>query len=217
MYPISKLFARIGLALLVGICAASAHAAVVAGRDYVPVSPAQQTDAKGKVEVIEFFSYACPHCHAFEPTLEPWIKKLPKDVEFKRIPVIFRDTWGPLAKLYFALEAIGELERLHAAAFDAMHLDNINLSDPSIQADWVAKKGVDRKKFVDAYNSFSVQSKVNRAQQIAQGYKVSGVPAIAVAGRFMTSQSMAGGSEGTLRVVEELVEQVRREIATSKK
>lgn len=217
MHPIKNFLARIGLALLVGALTVAAHAAVVAGRDYVPVNPAQPTDTNGKVEVIEFFSYACPHCHAFEPTLEPWIKKLPKDVEFKRVPVIFRDTWGPLAKLYFALEAIGEAERLHAAAFDAMHLDNVNLSDPNIQADWVAKKGVDRKKFVDAYNSFSVQSKVNRAQQIAQAYKVNGVPAIAVAGRFMTSQSMAGSSEGTLRVVDELVGQVRREISTSRK
>lgn len=217
MVPMIKLLRYFSLLLVLVGFAAVASAKPVVGRDYTPIDPPQNTDSKGKVEVIEFFSYACPHCHAFEPALEPWVKKQSKDVEFKRVPVVFRDSWMPLAKLYFALEALGETERLHGAVFDAIHLDNLNLSDESRMADWIASKGVDRKKFTDAYTSFAVQSKTTRAQQIARAYKINGVPSLAVDGRFMTSQSLVGGSEKALDVVDELIRQVRTEHGSAKK
>ena len=191
--------------------AGTAGAAAVAGRDYVSISPPLPTDSGGKVEVLEFFWYGCPHCFDLEPALTKWVKNLPKDVEFKRVPAIFRESWVPGAKLYYALEAMGELDRLHKDVFDAIHADRTNLFDEKILTEWLSKKGVDRKKFGETYSSFSVQSKVQRAMQITQASKIQGVPAVAVQGKYVTSNSIAGGMDGIFPILDDLIAKVRAE------
>lgn len=160
--------------------------AQTAGREYLPIEPAQATDNPAKVEVIEFFSYGCPHCSEFHPTISKWSAKLPADVVFKRVPVSFgRAQWANLSKLYYALEATGDLAKLDGAVFHALHEKGLRLYDDKNIAEWVAAQGVDAKKFADAYNSFGVISKVKRADQLAQGAKIQGVPALAIDGKFL--------------------------------
>ena len=190
-----------------------AAAQAVAGKDYVVVSPAQPTESKGKVEVLEFFSYGCPHCSEFEPLLEKWTKTQGKDVEVRRVPITFgRDVWIPLAKMYYALEALGELDRMHGVVFDAMHNQHVPLNVEAAQFEWIATKGIDAKKYQDVYKSFTVQSKVARAQQVAAAYKITGVPTMAVGGRFMTSGSLAGSHEGMLRTLDQLIVTARADL-----
>ena len=172
------------LALLAVVLPARAELAV--GRDYVPIVPAQTSDHPAKIEVIEFFSYGCPHCSDFHPVLGKWSATLPGDVVLVRVPITFgRPQWASLAKLYYALEATGDLARLDGAVFDALHRKGIKLYDDRSVADWVKAQGVDGKKFADAYSSFGVVSKVKRADQMAQAYKIQGVPALAVDGKYL--------------------------------
>jgi len=178
----------------------------VAGDDYVALeSRAPVEAAAGKVEVVEFFWYSCPHCNAFEPTLAAWIKKLPKDVAFRRAPVAFRDDFVPQQRLYYALDAMGLVEQLHAKVFAAIHTEKQDLSKNAAILDWVAKQGVDKAKFSEQFNSFSVASKASKAAQLQNAYKVEGVPALGVAGRFYVDGSLAKGMERALKVVESLV------------
>ena len=160
---------------------------------FTPVSPVQPTDDPAKIEVIEFFSYGCPHCNDFHPLISQWAAKQPADVVLKRVPVTFgRAAWGNAAKLYYTLEATGDLARLDSEVFKAIHTDRTNLFDEKSIFEWVAKKGVDAKKFADTFNSFGIMSKVKRADQMAQAYKVSGVPAVYVDGKY----AVAGNNFG---------------------
>jgi thiol:disulfide interchange protein DsbA len=179
------------------------------GREYTLVAQPQPTDAK-KIEVMEIFAYSCPHCFDLEPTIHPWSKKLPKDVSFARIHAVSNPAWLPLAKLFYALESLGELERLHADAFNAYHIKDVKLSDEKAAAEWVSKQGVDAKKFTDAYNSFGVQSKIARSRQLTSAFGINGVPTIVVAGKFQTSAAMAGGHENALRVTDYLINLARK-------
>lgn len=177
-----------------------------AGTDYQVLDPRAPVDAPaGKIEVVEFFWYSCPHCNVFEPTLEAWVKKLPKDVAFRRAPVAFRDDFGPQQRLYFVLEAMGLVEKLHTKVFAAIHVEKLNLSKTDGIADWIAKQGVDRAKFMEQFNSFSVATKATRTTQLQNAYRVEGVPALGVAGRFYTDGSLAKNMERALQVVESLV------------
>ncbi|MDD5295846.1 MAG: thiol:disulfide interchange protein DsbA/DsbL [Rhodocyclaceae bacterium] len=211
MSLIQKLTRRSFLVLsLAGLAAFGAQAAApVAGKDYQVLNPAQPTSGAGKIEVMEFFSYGCPHCKDLEPLLENWSKKLPKDVAVKRVPVAFGASWVPLQKMYLTLEALGQSERLNAQVFAAVHNENLRLNDEKIQLDWVAAHGVDRKKYQEMYNSFTVQSSAMRAQQLTRDYKIEGVPSLAVAGRYLTSASLAGNHENSLAVVDELIAKSR--------
>lgn len=182
----------------------------VAGRDFQQVDPRASVDAPaGKIEVVEFFWYSCPHCNAFEPTLAAWIKKLPKDVAFKRVPVAFRDDFVPQQRLYFALEAMGLVDKLHAKVFEAIHAKKQRLARVEDIAPWVASQGVDEAKFLEQYNSFSASSKARRAVQLQDAYHIEGVPALGVAGRFFTDGAMAGGMDRALQVADALVADVR--------
>ena len=181
-----------------------------AGRDYQVLDPQAAVDAPaGKVEVVEFFWYSCPHCNVFEPTLSEWVKKLPKDVAFRRVPIAFRDDFVPQQRLFFALEAMGLVDKLHAKVFAAIHGEKQNLATGEAITEWVGRQGVDKAKFVEQYNSFSVVTKAGRASKLQNAYKVEGVPALGVAGRFYTDGSMAGSMERALQVVESLVAEVR--------
>ena len=181
-----------------------------AGTDYQALDARAPVDAPaGKIEVVEFFWYNCPHCNAFEPMLDAWSKKLPKDVVLRRVPVAFQDSFAPQQRLFYALEAMGLLEKLHAKVFAAIHGDRVNLTKGEAIVEWVSRQGVDKAKFLEQYNSFSVASKVTRATQLQNAYKVEGVPALGVAGRYYTDGSMAHSMERALQVVESLVLDVR--------
>jgi thiol:disulfide interchange protein DsbA len=181
-----------------------------AGSDYQVLDVRAAVDAPaGKIEVVEFFWYNCPHCNAFEPTLAAWIKKLPKDVAFRRAPVAFRDDFVPQQRLYYTLETMGLLDKLHAKVFEAIHAQRLDLSKGEGIAAWVAQQGVDKAKFVEQYNSFTVVTKAQKASKLQNAYKVEGVPALGVAGRFYTDGSMARSMERALQVVESLVADVR--------
>ncbi len=180
----------------------------VAGADYLVLDKPVPTESQaGKVEVIEFFWYACPHCFAFEPALNAWLKKLPKNVAFRRVPVVFQDSFIPPQKLYYTLEAMGQLEALHSKVFTAIHVDRQKLDKDNLVLDWAVKQGLDKAKFLETYNSFSVTTKVRKAAQLQQAYNVAGVPAIGVAGRYYTDGSQAQSMERALTIVDYLVAQ----------
>ncbi len=192
---------------------ASAHAQASkpkAGTDYQVLDPRAPVEAgAGKIEVVEFFWYSCPHCNAFEPTLQAWISKLPKDVAFRRAPVAFQDSFVPQQRLYFTLEAMGLVDKLHAKVFAAIHGEKKNLSSAEAIVEWVGQHGVDKAQFVQQYNSFTVVTKVSKATQLQNAYKVEGVPALGVAGRYYTDGSIAGTMPRALQVVDALVADVR--------
>ena len=181
------------------------------GKDYNRLEHPQANEVgAGKIEVIEFFWYSCPHCNAFEPTLAQWIKNAAKDVVVRRIPVAFNDSFAPQQRLFFALEALNLLDTLHTKVFQAVHVDKQPLNtDASIQA-WAEKQGVDKTKFAETYKSFGMASKLRRAVQLQNDFKVEGVPALGIAGRFYTDGSMAGSMERALQVTEALLAQVRQ-------
>ncbi len=177
---------------LIALTASASPADPVEGVDYLKLPQAQATDSGKKIEVLEFFWYNCPHCFAFEPQLAEWVKKRGDTIVFKRVPVGFRESFVPQQKLYYALEAMGKLDPVHRAVFDAVHVARISLDKEDKIFDFVEKQGVDRKKFIDVFNSFSVQSKVTRVRQLQEAYQIDSVPTIVIDGRFVTAPSMVG-------------------------
>jgi thiol:disulfide interchange protein DsbA len=181
------------------------------GKDYYVVNPRAPVDAPaGKIDVVEFFWYSCPHCNAIEPAMPAWIKKLPMDAAFRRVPVAFNDSFAPQQRLYFALDAMGLVEKLHAKVFQAIHAEKQQLARGDAIFDWVAKQGVDRTKFESTYNSAPVSAKSAAATALQNSYKVEGVPAIGVAGRFYTDGSIAGTMERALQIGMSLISEARR-------
>jgi protein dithiol oxidoreductase (disulfide-forming) len=181
-----------------------------AGADYLVLDKRAPVEAAApKIEVVEFFWYSCPHCNAFEPMLEGWIKRLPKDVALRRVPVGFRDDFVPQQRLYYALEAMGLLDKVHSKVFAAIHAEKQALNKGDQIGDWVAKQGVDRVKFMEQYNSFTVSTKVSKATQLQNTYRVEGVPALGVAGRFYTDGTLSKNMDRALQVVDHLVAEVR--------
>jgi protein dithiol oxidoreductase (disulfide-forming) len=198
--------------LVLGIAPASAQAP---GKDFQPITPPQPTQSGNKVEVIEFFSYACPHCESLQPSLSAWLKRKPADVEFRRIPAVFQDSWLPFARLYYTVEAMGLVEKLHHDVFSAIHKQKIRLQDPKVLFDWVATKGVDKQKFMDTYNSFSVQSLTQRAPDITRRYNVPFTPALVVDGRYLTGPSMTATGNSVdydrfFKVVDQMIASARK-------
>lgn len=177
---------------LIALTAAASPAEPVEGVEYLKLKQAQPTDSGKKIEVLEFFWYNCPHCFAFEPQLAEWVKKRGDTIVFKRVPVGFRESFVPQQKMVYALEAMGKLDTVHRAIFDAVHVAHIPLDKEDKIIDFLEKQGVDRKKFVDTFNSFSVQSKVSRVRQLQETYQIDSVPTIVIDGRFVTAPSMAG-------------------------
>lgn len=183
----------------------------VPGKDFIKLDRNVPTETEaGKIELIEFFWYSCPHCNAFETTFAQWVKNAPKDVIVRRMPVAFRDDFAPQQRLYFALEAMGLLEKLHAKVFQAIHVERLTLNtDASIVA-WVEKQGVDKNKFADTAKSFGVASKLKRAVQLQNDFKIEGVPSLGVAGKYYIDGTLAGSMERALQVAESLLAQVRQ-------
>lgn len=176
------------------------------GVNYKKITP-QPTDTGAKVEVLEFFWYGCPHCYSFEPYIKAWKKTKPANVEFVRIPAVFRPDWEVQARTYYALSNMGVIEDLHGKIFSAIHKDKKRLNKKASITDFVVKNGVDRKKFEAEYNSFSVDSMVRKAKKKQTAYKIQGVPTIAVNGKYMTSGSMSGSYENLIKIIDHLVKQ----------
>ena len=202
-----KAFAAFAALAFMAAGAASAQAP----QAYATMQPPQPTEGAGKIEVIEFFWYGCPHCYALEPSVNAWVKAAPKDVVFKRIPAAPNPSWGEAAKIFYTLEAMGLLEQYHQKVFDAMHKDNINLSNKRLRDEWLAKNGVDPAKYNEMEKSFSVASKVSRAQQLTQAYKVDSVPRVVVNGKYYTSAEQAGSAANIFPVVDQIVARVRKD------
>jgi thiol:disulfide interchange protein DsbA len=181
-----------------------------AGVDYSELRPAQPTVSAGKIEVLEFFWYGCPHCYTIEPLIEKWVARLPADVNFRRVPAVFNETWARDAGVFYAFEALGVLERMHRPYFDAIHRDRLNTRDTSARDAWLRKNGVDAKRFEDAYKSFGVQSKVRRAQQLSIAYRIDGTPALAVQGRYTISAEQARTQPNMLAIADYLIGVARK-------
>lgn len=177
-----------GLAL--NLAAPAQAAQITPGKDYVEVKPPQPTDSAGKIEVLEFFWYGCPHCNNLQPSLEAWVKRKPADVEFKHVPAVFQDSWVPLTRAYYTIEAMGLLEKLHQEMFATLHKQRVNLKDANAIFDWAAGKGVDRKKFADTYNSFGVNGRTQRSIELTRKFDIPGTPALVINGKFITAPSM---------------------------
>jgi protein dithiol oxidoreductase (disulfide-forming) len=205
------LVAAAGSAALAQTTLSHAQGTPTEGKHYVRLSQPLPTAADGKIEVVEFFWYGCPHCNEFEPMLDGWAKKLPADVLFRRIPVAFRDEpFAAHQRIFFALEAMGQVDALHRKVFYAIHNDRARLDKPADIAAFMAKNGLDSAKFIDVYNSFSVQTKARQAKQLSESYKIDGVPAIGIHGRFYTSGTLAGANDRALAVADFLIQQVRK-------
>ena len=207
-------------ALVAGLCllALPAQAQLVAGRDYSVIEPAQPTDDPGRIEVVEFFSYACPHCSDLHPHITRWAAKLPADVAFHRVPVGFNQPYYQLmARLYYALEAIGELQKLDNSVFNALHEKGLKLVDEKSLSEWVAAQGVDAKKFHDAFNAFGVVSKAKRGDQLAQAARITGVPSLVVDGRYLVTGKEIKTLPDLLALADKVIDKRRNEIGAKKK
>lgn len=181
----------------------------VEGTDYKRV--AQPVPVAGdKIEVVEFFGYWCPHCHAFEPALDAWVKKLPATVNFRRMPVAFNAAQEPAQRLYFGIEALGLVDTLHRKVFAAMHVERKRLDKDADIADFAKANGVDPAKLLDAMKSFSVATKIRQSRQLSEAYRIEGVPTLGIHGRFMTSPSIAGTQERALATADVLIAQARK-------
>jgi thiol:disulfide interchange protein DsbA len=188
-----------------------AHAQPKAGVEYHELSTPQPTDTAGKIEVLEFFWYGCPHCYNFEPILSAWVKKLPKDTQFRRVPAMFNDEYAQGARAFYALDAIGEEERVHKALFDAVHTGSrLRVADEAALTEWLGKQGVDTKKFAAAYRSFSVEGKLKRAAQLTQAYKFDGVPSMVVNGRYVVNTDKVTSFDQLLAITDFLIDQSRK-------
>ena len=208
----SKQLAGAGLGLALTGAARAQAGAPVEGEHYVRLSapaPVSLPSPDKKVEVVEFFWYGCPHCFAFEPLLESWSHKLPADVAFRRVPVGFALPHQTHQRLYYAMEELGLLASHHRRVFNAIHQQNLRLNTDAEIAAFMGANGVDSAKFTAAFKSFGVNSKATRARALADAYKIDGVPALGIHGRFYTSASLSGSHEKTVAVADFLIQRAR--------
>jgi len=206
----------IGRAMLVLVAAAAlavgtASAQLTEGKNYARIANPQPVETGKKIEVIEFFSYGCPHCAELEPYLDTWLAKQPQDVAFRRVPVMFQQRWIPLAKIYYTLDAMGTETKLSPDVFKAIHGSGVALWDSGKFYDWAASKGLDRKKVEEVFTSFAIDGKMKRAMQLAQQYNIQSVPTVIVDGKFVTSSDRVGTHAQLPAAIDELVNKARAE------
>lgn len=186
--------------------AACGAAEIAEGTQYHRLDAPQPTSDPSKIEVVELFSYACPHCFHLEPYINKWLKTKPDDVVFIRLPVVFRPQWDPLAKAYFTAEILGVLDKTHEALFDAIHVKNEKFEDEASLRNFFASRGVDPRDFDKTYTSFAVAMKVNNAKLMSRRYAITGVPTLIVNGKYSTG----GEDKSALEVVDYLIAQERK-------
>lgn len=201
------------LAMTLVVATLPAFAAVTAGTEYRVIDPPQHVDATGKIEVLEFFSYGCPHCNEFYPLVSAWVAKAPKDIVFKRVATgLGRTAWTNLAKTYYALESTGDLTRLDGPLFHAIHEERKPLFDEKSISEWVGQHGVDAVKFNTAFESFGVNTKTNQAEEMIETYKIDGVPALAVDGKYLI---LGSSFEQMLTNLDAVIAKVRADRASA--
>lgn len=210
---VRRLFSAFAIALLTVACLAPA--AAQQQPPFTEITPPIATDDKSKVEVVEFFWYECPHCFALEPQLEAWVKKLPKDTQFKRVPAMFNQRWALSARVFYTLEAIGELDRLHKPLFEAIHKGGLKVTNDKQMMDWLERQKADTGKFNAAFRSFAVESKLKRALDLTQASKIDGVPALMVNGRYLVTAGGANTEARMLAIADSLIEQSRKQLAAT--
>ena len=181
------------------------------GVDYLSLDKRIPTEVgEGKIELIEFFWYSCPHCTAIEPRFASWVKAAPKDVVVKRVPVRFRDDFEAQQRAYYVFESLGVVDAMHGKLFHAIHTERQQLSSAAALAAWAGKNGLPEQKFTETFNSFGVATKARRATQLQEAFKVQGVPSLGIAGRFYTDGSLTQTMDRALQVAEFLIGEVRR-------
>jgi thiol:disulfide interchange protein DsbA len=209
-----RLRARLGkwlLASAFALLAGAASAQIQLGREFQRVEPQRPVTAGGRIEVIEFFYYGCPVCYETQPFLSRWLGSAPEYVAIRRVPALSTEAWEPLAKLFYTLETLGQVDRLHWPVYDHFHFEDVKLNDEKIMVDWAGRNGIDRQKFVETYGSSGVAAKVAQARELLKTYDVRGVPTFIVDGRFLTSARLAGGTQQVIQVVDHLVKLAREE------
>ena len=205
---LSKLLSRTISILAFSVAGLLATSASAQSQNYLEVTPAQPSDTTGKIEVLEFFSYGCTHCNALEAPFEAWIKAQPDDVVVHQVPIAFNAGMQPMQQLYYTLEAMNRLD-LHPAVFAAIHQQHKRLFTKDAIIDWAKEQGLDAKRFEATYDSFGVNSQVQRANTLTESYAIEGTPTLAVNGRYITSPSHTGGYSETVTEVDRLVKQIR--------
>jgi len=207
--------------LTLALASPSLRAALEEGKNLMTLDPPQPTSQRAKIEVVEFFSYACPHCAHFSPLLNAWVAKLPRDVLFRRVPVGFnRDQWISLQRAYYALDATGDLARLDGPLFHALHEERKPLFDASSLADWVGRNGGNAEKFTAAYVSLPINKETVQADQMAEDFRIQGVPSLAIDGRYVAHAQPSADEQQSLKDLladaDELITRVRSERALAK-
>ena len=187
----------------------TAQAAEAPAAPYVELANPVPVAEPGKIEVVELFWYGCPHCYAFEPVINPWVEKLPSDVNFVRIPAMFGGPWDAHGQMFLTLEAMGVEHKVHNAVFEAIQKDRKPLTKPDQMADFLATQGVDKDKFLATFNSFAIQGQIKQAKELAQKYGVQGVPTLIVNGKYRFDLGSTGGPEATLNVADQLIAKER--------
>ena len=184
---------------------------LVEGKQYVRVKNPLPVEKGSKIEVLEFFSYGCPHCADLEPEIQAWAKTIPADVSLVRVPVAFQDRWIALARIYYTLDALGVEPKYSMEVFTAIHKGGVNLASDKTFFDWAAAKGLDRKKVEDVYNSFAISGKLNRAKSEAQKFNIQSVPTVVVDGKFITAPDKAGSHAAMPPTINALIAKARAE------
>jgi thiol:disulfide interchange protein DsbA len=203
--------AMLSVTTLMGTATAWAQQAFRSGKDYITLERPVATEAgSGKIEVLEFFWYSCPHCNQFEPAFEQWAKNAAKDVVVRRVPVAFREDFVPQQRLYYTLEAMNLVEKMHIRVFTAIHGEKQMLNTDAAVLAWAVKQGIDKAKFEQAYKSFGVATKAKRAVQLQNDFKIEGVPSLGVAGRYYIDGTLAGSMPRALQVADALIAQTRQ-------
>jgi protein dithiol oxidoreductase (disulfide-forming) len=210
---------RRGLAVLMLTFSAFTFAdAPALGSEFDAVAQNISTDNPSKIEVMEIFWYGCSHCYQMEAPLHTWVKKLPSDVYFKRVPGLPNPSWAPMAKAFYAMETLGVSEKLHSKLFDAIHkAKTLNPTDEKAAIDWItAQSGMDKLKVEQAFKSFTMNTSLNRAAQIFKASGATGVPSLVIDGKFITSATMNGGNELALKTTDYIIDNVRKDKAAKK-
>ncbi|MDX1916195.1 MAG: thiol:disulfide interchange protein DsbA/DsbL [Methylophilus sp.] len=208
-----------GLMLILSTHVIAAETATQEGNAFEAVAQVIPTDKPAKIEVMEIFWYGCIHCYHMDPLLNAWVKKLPSDVYFKRVPGLPNPSWAPMAKAYFAMETLGLLEKLHTPLFDAVHKQKtINPTDEKSIIEWVTKQsGLDKLKVEQAFSSFTTSTNLNRAAQVFRASGATGVPSLIIDGKYLTSSTMAGGNEEAIKTADFIIANVRKDKAPATK
>ncbi len=185
------------------------------GYEYQQIPP-QPVTTGPRIEVTEFFWYGCPHCHQLQGPLEAWLKRKPADTELRRIPAIFRESWVPHARLFYTLESLGELGRLHQTVYRSIHVERDDIAGAESSAEWAVRQGIDRARWLIAYNAPEVDRKIEQSKAATRSYAIQGTPSLVVDGRYITSSGMSESYQGVISILDELIRIARQERLTAK-